>query len=341
MSDDIFIRYLDEDGKKLARHIADRLSGRGFRPYIEACIDNDNYYNGNFQKIDSCTNYLIILSNGSLDRCKVSGDKLKLELIHVLDNYKEFKSKKTIIPVMMPKFAFPNDLPDEIAEIKYFQGIDPNDMIFDQMIDKLSGLLIQNSITKNKKKILKISAVVVFITLICIVIGCISLSLSNSSDQYSELSGLQTYNIAKVYYDAEDYANAFSAFKSSSEKGYTESMFWLGMMYLNGRGANTDYDAAFKWLTKAANMGDVESMTKLGQLYYLGTGKTVDYKSAFEWFTKAAELGDHQSMSHLGLMYRYGLYVPADIDTAKDYYKKAAELGDDYAQKMYIELSKT
>lgn len=140
---DIFISYRREGGAETAKHLRDVLSERGYNVFF----DTDSLRSGDFNKslfdvIDACTDFIIILSPGSLDRCSDEKDWVRLELARALEK------GKNVIPIMSGDFRFPDDLPSDIEDVRWRNGIAVNVEYFDAMIDKLTTFLK----SKSKKK---------------------------------------------------------------------------------------------------------------------------------------------------------------------------------------------
>lgn len=66
---------------------------------------------------------------------EMQGDWLYLELSHALGE------GKNIVPVMMKGFAWPEDMPAGLEELKHFNGIQDSKDYFDAVIDKMTALL--------------------------------------------------------------------------------------------------------------------------------------------------------------------------------------------------------
>ena len=138
MSEQIFISYRREGGDIYAKAICDALKVRGFTVFY----DFDSLQGGFFDEriiraIEECTDFVLILPQGALDRCHNEDDWVHLEIKHAL------KCGKNIIPVMLPGFTFPQNLPDDIACISKINGIPFIMAYFDravipEIIDRLS-----------------------------------------------------------------------------------------------------------------------------------------------------------------------------------------------------------
>ena len=130
---DAFISYRRSGGLEIARSIHTALLDSGY----SAFFDIDYIKEGEFpdainQSINRALNFVIILSPNSLDRCvNDEGDWVRKELSLAL------KLKKVIIPITCTGFKYPDDLPEDIARIRYIQSLPYNGVYFQEMIEKL------------------------------------------------------------------------------------------------------------------------------------------------------------------------------------------------------------
>ena len=133
---DIFISYRRENGADAAKHLRDILVAKGYSVFF----DTDSLQSGDFNRallgfIENCTDFIIILSPNALDRCVNENDWVRQELACALRN------GKYIIPVMHKNFHFPEELPEEINDIRWKNGITVNIEYFDAMVNKLIKFL--------------------------------------------------------------------------------------------------------------------------------------------------------------------------------------------------------
>lgn len=133
---DVFISYRRDGGGTLAQLIYDRLTERGYRVFL----DIESLRSGKFNEkllevISQCRDLVVILPPGALERCREEGDWLYLELSHALGE------GKNIVSVMMKGFAWPEDMPAGLEELKHFNGIQDSKDYFDAVIDKMTALL--------------------------------------------------------------------------------------------------------------------------------------------------------------------------------------------------------
>ena len=138
------------------------------------------------------------------------------------------------------------------------------------------------------------------------------------------------YTIAKYF--CGDYEESIKWYFKAAELGHSDSQFYLGVMYENGRGVTKDDSEAVKWYRKAAEQGDVDAQFNLGLMYEDGRGVTKDDSEAVKWYRKAAEQGLAGAQFNLGLMYYNGRGVAKDESEAVKWFRKAAEQGFAQAQ---------
>ena len=144
----VFVSYRRDGGYDLAYHIYDRI-----KDMYDVFFDIEGMKSGRFDeqlydRIEQCTDFVIILSKGALDRCSNTDDWVRLEYM------KAYQLKKNIIPVVMPGFeGVPSNLSDEIQEIMKYQAIFPSSVPFDVFIDKLCSYFLSE-----KKVVKKIGA---------------------------------------------------------------------------------------------------------------------------------------------------------------------------------------
>ena len=133
---DVFISYRRENGAETAKHLRDVLTERGYRVFF----DTDSLRSGNFNTqlygvIDGCTDFILVLSPGALDRCVNEGDWVRQELSYALSG------NKNVIPILSGGFRFPDTLPPDIEWVRWRNGIAVNVEYFDAMIEKLETFM--------------------------------------------------------------------------------------------------------------------------------------------------------------------------------------------------------
>lgn len=140
---DIFISYRRSNGWDTAKHLRDILVEKGYSVFF----DVDSLRNGDFnmallEQIENCKDFIIILSENSLDRCQNEGDWVRTELAYAL------KAGKNVIPIKSSKFHFPDNLPEDIEAVRKKNAVITSYDYFESMVQKLISFLI----SKPKKK---------------------------------------------------------------------------------------------------------------------------------------------------------------------------------------------
>lgn len=144
----IFISYRRDGGWELAQLIRDRLEKVGYRVFL----DVESLRSGKFNEkllevIAECRDFIIILPPGGLDRCNDPEDWVRREAAHAL------ACGKNIVPIMMRGFSFPETLPDEIAELRHYNGLEANQEFFDAVMEKLQRKFLKSRSVVWKRKV--------------------------------------------------------------------------------------------------------------------------------------------------------------------------------------------
>ena len=134
---DIFISYRREGGDILAMLLYTRLKEDGYEPFLDIETLRSGKFNSQlYERIAECKDFICVLPPNALDRCKNADDWVRLEVAKALE------LDVNIVPVMMRGFEFPSDMPADIAELKYYNGITSSREYFDAAYEKLKALLI-------------------------------------------------------------------------------------------------------------------------------------------------------------------------------------------------------
>lgn len=122
-----------------------------------------------------------------------------------------------------------------------------------------------------------------------------SLSLS-ACDSHSPEGKLEAALKAaqKDYYHG-DFGTAAQLFQALAERGNVQAEFFLGDLYLSGRGVQKDYAQALKWSRAAAEHGSTAAQFTLGKIYELGLGVPQDNVQAHVWYSLSASSGDERA----------------------------------------------
>ena len=133
---------------------------------------------------------------------------------------------------------------------------------------------------------------------------------------------------------AGDYKTALTELNADAGKGDADAMFFLSVLYAEGKGVKQDPKASFEWLEKGAKAGSVRAQGTLGMYYSEGIGTAKDDALSLEWGRRAAEAGHLVSQFIMGVRFNTGTGVTRDAVQAAAWWNKAAARGFVRAQVM-------
>jgi hypothetical protein len=135
---DVFISYRRDQGAETARLIQLAMASKGLRVFL----DVDEMRSGHFDEgllytIENTSNFIVVLSPGSLDRCSDPEDWLRREVEHAI------KTDRNIVPIFMSGFRFPHpdDLPEHMRTLPKHNGVNYSHEYFDEMIRRVIKFL--------------------------------------------------------------------------------------------------------------------------------------------------------------------------------------------------------
>jgi TPR repeat protein len=105
------------------------------------------------------------------------------------------------------------------------------------------------------------------------------------------MNSAQQFSQGMNFYQAGQYAQALTLFRESAAQGNASAQNYLGLMYMNGVGVNTDYAQALSWYNKAAAQGNFSGECNLGIMYDRGLGVPRDKVTAYMWYILATQSG--------------------------------------------------
>lgn len=147
---DAFISYRRDGGFEFSARLHERLRALRYQSFF----DIESMTSGKFNiqildQIKKCQNFILVLSPNALDRCANEGDWVRNEIKAALEY------DKNIILLFLPGFEFPDNFPEEISDIKNYQGVHYTNWNFAQVVEKIISYLKDNngcSLAKNKEK---------------------------------------------------------------------------------------------------------------------------------------------------------------------------------------------
>ncbi len=126
---------------------------------------------------------------------------------------------------------------------------------------------------------------------------------------------------------AQDSERARAELMPLAGKNDPIASYYLGVLFMEGRGAQVDREAGIWWLTRAAEHGHVGAQLALAIAYDLGEGVAQDYRAAARWMTEAAYGGNADAQYYLGQYYRIGRGVVQDDAQAFEWIHRSVEYG--------------
>ncbi len=131
--DQVFISYRRAGGDVTAKLICEALKNRGYTVFYDYDALKGGFFDTRLlNAIEGCSDFLLVLPQGGLERCENESDWVRQEIAHAI------KCKKNIIPVMLPGFEFPEQLPEDIDQIRRYNGVRFMMDYFEAVIDKIA-----------------------------------------------------------------------------------------------------------------------------------------------------------------------------------------------------------
>ena len=112
---DIFISYRRTTGANAARMMQLALTARGYSVFLDYDSLEDGKFNeAIYSAIDSCEVFILMMTEGALDRCMNPGDWVRLEIQRAIER------EKNIVPVAPSDqtWSFPDSFPQELSAIR-------------------------------------------------------------------------------------------------------------------------------------------------------------------------------------------------------------------------------
>lgn len=306
---EVFVSYRRDGGEALACLISERLKQREYSVFYDVESLRSGKFNEKiFQVIDNCTDVIVVLPENGLDRCKNDADWVRKEVAYAIN------AKKNIIPIMMRNFEFPKDLPEDIDELRNFNGISANMEYFEASFSKLLTML-QSGAQMPFEKIRKLTNDE---SLQKEIAECLEDVRTNNSAEskfklancYKKLNN-SSYNeeVAKLYLQA-------------AELGYVPAQNAVGDCYFRGVGVERNIEKAVNWYRLSAEHDYAKAQYNLAYCY-----KYHNEELYLELTKRAAEQGNADSLYELGNYYE----EKEEYSLAKEYYEKASKLGHEKA----------
>ncbi|MBR4126418.1 MAG: sel1 repeat family protein [Alphaproteobacteria bacterium] len=121
--------------------------------------------------------------------------------------------------------------------------------------------------------------------------------------------------LGRIYYRMGDYDNALLSYNAAAQNNDADAQYWLGRLYLDGKGTYANYEQALKWMRKAAlarKNPSKDARCALVEMSYFGIGMRKSMKDTKYW------MGFCDNPFIQALMSFYGHGVPKDKERAKE-----------------------
>jgi uncharacterized protein len=139
----------------------------------------------------------------------------------------------------------------------------------------------------------------------------------NANDNIELNSGIEAFS-------AKNFRLAMQLLEPFADKGNSEALYRVAIMYQNGLGHVPSCQRAFENMHKAAKNQHALAQHALGFMYLHGECITADSKKAIKWLTRAAKQNMKGSMETLAAIYEDGAgEIQKDPILAKKWAKKA------------------
>lgn len=144
---DVFISYRREGGFAHARLLYECLNKEGISTFLDLEELRAGAFNTKlYEAIDKSENFVVVLPPHALDRCMDEDDWVRLEIEYAI------KNKKNIIPILVNGFSFPDNLPETMRVLPFFNGVQMSRDYFNASVEKLISML--RNVKKADKSIL-------------------------------------------------------------------------------------------------------------------------------------------------------------------------------------------
>ena len=130
----MFISYRRDLSSDLARTIKEVLGQRKINAFLDVgSLDSGLFDESLLAMIERTPNFVVILCDGSLKRCRETGDWLRREVAHAI------QSRRNVVPIIDPPFQMPHakDLPAEMSALPRYQGVKHTQEYFEAFMNKL------------------------------------------------------------------------------------------------------------------------------------------------------------------------------------------------------------
>jgi hypothetical protein len=114
--------------------------------------------------------------------------------------------------------------------------------------------------------------------------------------------------------------------EKSASLGNPDAMYFLGEIYFQGIGVESDHVKAAEYLAASCNQGNSKAFLLYAKMLFLGDGVYQDYDESASYFYTLSD-SDSEACYIYAIMLNLGMGVPRNVDMALEYIGKAVLLG--------------
>lgn len=220
----VFLSYRRDGAFETASLIAEKLRAAGY----EVFLDVESLRSGKFNEqlyavIEQCSDFILILPEGGLNRCMNESDWVRLEILYALEHH------KNIVPVMLKGFVWPEIMPEGLEGLNEFQSVAAGGYdYFDASIDKLRSYLKSkpHRWSLSRYKWILVSMVVLLGVMCAVYFGINHYSIPVCKEQADKM----TYRIAvidQLVTESKAIANAWSKYYQEYKQALPKDTAYL------------------------------------------------------------------------------------------------------------------
>jgi TPR repeat protein len=109
----------------------------------------------------------------------------------------------------------------------------------------------------------------------------------------------EQYKLALSACSKGAHVEAFPHFLAAAQGGHIEAQYDLGLIYINGRGAEIDPKQGARWFLSAADHGFIRAQYMIGVYYFHGEGVSQDFVEACKWLMMVSNIGYDRADDYL------------------------------------------
>lgn len=185
MAYDIFISYRRKGaGAGVAGELQAKLENLGYKVFLDVDEIGSGQFPEQIEKaISECTDFILVLSPGTLDRCVVEEDWVRREILHAQNQ------NKNIIGVGLPGFIMPEAeaLPDPLKPMTTIQVFSWTHEYRTASFEKIAENLVSTQVKKKKTHRLRLYLLsALLVAVVAVVVAAVTKKPSDSVEKVVE-----------------------------------------------------------------------------------------------------------------------------------------------------------